>query len=348
MNEILGNNIMILRKENGLTQEQLASALGISFQAVSKWETGNSCPDISTLPLLADLFSVSVDQLIGRVPLMGVPEEQKQPTREENPTRGRSEETDSVLSLPWADDDTFFAVLFHGHELVGYLAGDKTLEEAKKHFVFQYEGPVQNLHSDFSVEIDGDVFGSVEAGTSVNCGDVKGDVVSGGEISCGDVGGSLRAKGSVNCGDVTRGLEAGGSVNCGDVGGGVNAGGNVDCGDVGGSVNAGGSVDCGDVGNSVFAGARADCGSVNGTVVAGNRFSGEERFKALEPLDDLDRELDEMIDRQVEDSIKLGMSMSDLGEDIGQKISAAVQRAVDFSTRFGKKNTPRKDESEEP
>ena len=42
MNEIIGNNIMILRKEHGLTQEQLANALGISYQAVSKWETGVS------------------------------------------------------------------------------------------------------------------------------------------------------------------------------------------------------------------------------------------------------------------------------------------------------------------
>ena len=42
MNEILGSNIMRLRKENDLTQEQLANGLGITYQAVSKWETGVS------------------------------------------------------------------------------------------------------------------------------------------------------------------------------------------------------------------------------------------------------------------------------------------------------------------
>ena len=63
MNESIGTIIMRLRKEHGMTQEQLASALGITFQAVSKWENGVSSPDISTLPLLADLFGVSVDQL---------------------------------------------------------------------------------------------------------------------------------------------------------------------------------------------------------------------------------------------------------------------------------------------
>ena len=66
MNEILGSNIMRLRKENDLTQEQLANGLGITYQAVSKWETGVSSPDISMLPLLADLFEVSIDELFGR------------------------------------------------------------------------------------------------------------------------------------------------------------------------------------------------------------------------------------------------------------------------------------------
>ena len=66
MNEILGNNILRLRKENDLTQEELAHVLGITYQAVSKWETGVSCPDVSTLPLLADLFGVSIDELFGR------------------------------------------------------------------------------------------------------------------------------------------------------------------------------------------------------------------------------------------------------------------------------------------
>ena len=66
MNESMGSIIARKRKELGLTQEQLATALGISFQAVSKWENEISSPDISTLPLLADLFGISVDELFGR------------------------------------------------------------------------------------------------------------------------------------------------------------------------------------------------------------------------------------------------------------------------------------------
>lgn len=64
-NMTIGKKIMSLRKEAGLTQEQLAEKLGISPQAVSKWENGISCPDISMLPTLASLFHVTVDDLLG-------------------------------------------------------------------------------------------------------------------------------------------------------------------------------------------------------------------------------------------------------------------------------------------
>ncbi len=231
MNELIGNNIMILRKENGLTQEQLANALGISYQAVSKWETGNACPDISTLPLLADLFSVSVDQLIGRVPLMGQPESTEC-------CGAPSEAARAEQSLPWPDDDNFYAVLYHGHHLVDSLAGDPGLVAAAEHFVFEYEGPARNVSSDFSVEIKGDVAGFVEAGINVKCGDVGGAVRAGGDVNCRDVEDSVNAGGSVNCADVGESVSAGASVRCSDVGGNVNAGLKVQCGDVVGSVHS--------------------------------------------------------------------------------------------------------------
>lgn len=59
----IGNKIKQLRYKSGLTQEQLASKLGISPQSVSKWETAVSMPDIMLLPLLAEEFGVSVDEL---------------------------------------------------------------------------------------------------------------------------------------------------------------------------------------------------------------------------------------------------------------------------------------------
>lgn len=63
----LGENIAALRKNRGFTQEELAKRLGVSPQAVSKWENGTACPDIALLPEIADIFSVTVDDLM-RVP----------------------------------------------------------------------------------------------------------------------------------------------------------------------------------------------------------------------------------------------------------------------------------------
>ncbi len=56
------------RKEKGITQEQLAEHMGVSKAAVSKWESGQSYPDILLLPELATFFNVSVDELLGYSP----------------------------------------------------------------------------------------------------------------------------------------------------------------------------------------------------------------------------------------------------------------------------------------
>ena len=59
----LGNVIKRLRTEQGVTQDALAEYLGISYQAVSKWETGTTLPDITLLPKLAVFFGVRIDEL---------------------------------------------------------------------------------------------------------------------------------------------------------------------------------------------------------------------------------------------------------------------------------------------
>jgi len=249
MSETMGSIIMRLRKEKGLTQEQLANELGISFQAVSKWENELSSPDISALPLLADLFGVSIDALFGRGGAAPVP---AAPERE--PAGGPE--------LPWPDDDTLHAVLFEGRRLVGrQSSGDRIF--SKTNVLFRYEGPALNVQSDFSVTVEGDVQGDVNAHGDVDCGEVGGSVYADGDVDCGDILGHVTAGGDVDCGGVEGNLSAGGDVDCDAVGGSVNAGGDVDCGDVGGSVNAGGDVDCGAVGGGV---------SAEGDVAAGEDF----------------------------------------------------------------------------
>ena len=64
----LNENIAALRKKKGLTQEELAQVFGVTNQAVSKWESSQSCPDVALLPGLAAFFGVSVDALMGEEP----------------------------------------------------------------------------------------------------------------------------------------------------------------------------------------------------------------------------------------------------------------------------------------
>lgn len=63
MELLLGKKIKELRKAKGITQEQMAEAIGISFQAISKWETGISLPDITLAPAIARYFGVTMDEL---------------------------------------------------------------------------------------------------------------------------------------------------------------------------------------------------------------------------------------------------------------------------------------------
>lgn len=61
---MLSRNLKVLRKINGYTQEKLAEKLGISRQSVAKWERGESVPDLNNLVVLAQLFNVTLDNLV--------------------------------------------------------------------------------------------------------------------------------------------------------------------------------------------------------------------------------------------------------------------------------------------
>lgn len=65
MEETLGKRIAYHRKRLGMTQDKLAELLGVTAQAVSKWENDQSCPDINLLPKLAELFGITTDELLG-------------------------------------------------------------------------------------------------------------------------------------------------------------------------------------------------------------------------------------------------------------------------------------------
>jgi transcriptional regulator with XRE-family HTH domain len=64
MKKTLGTMIAELRKQHGMTQLELAEKMGVTDKAVSKWERDLSCPDINSLPKLAELLGVSVEELM--------------------------------------------------------------------------------------------------------------------------------------------------------------------------------------------------------------------------------------------------------------------------------------------
>ena len=84
--ETMGKRISDLRKSKGMTQEQLAQQLGVTAQAVSKWENDLSCPDISILPPLAEALGVTTDELLGKVQLRAISLEDAEKTEKRKHT----------------------------------------------------------------------------------------------------------------------------------------------------------------------------------------------------------------------------------------------------------------------
>lgn len=94
MELLIGNKIRELRKSMHMTQEQLADAAGVSFQAVSKWENCIALPDITLVPMLANIFKVTIDELFDYSNAEMQKEIEKMcfmsyEVREENPDEGR-------------------------------------------------------------------------------------------------------------------------------------------------------------------------------------------------------------------------------------------------------------------
>ena len=92
--ETLGRRIAAHRKRLGLTQDGLAEQLGVTAQAVSKWENDQSCPDISMLPKLSEIFGITIDTLLGvekQTEVREVPSEPEEPVPVQREMPGRKE-----------------------------------------------------------------------------------------------------------------------------------------------------------------------------------------------------------------------------------------------------------------
>lgn len=262
-----GNIIAENRKKMNVTQDALAKQLGVTNQAVSKWESDQCCPDVMLLPKLADIFGITLDELFGReAPRTEEPDSpdftdiaadeldiQREVPEEEPRTEEKKSGFEKIFGISlrdlharanqqkwtppapeWPDDGALRIVAYMGRQLVKSVRDLETL-------TFRYEGDALDIHSQISV-VCGNVEGSVDAGRDVNCADVGGDVDAGRDANCGNVEGDVDAGSHVGCGQVGGSVDAGSSVKCGDVFGNVEAGGSVDCANVQGNVEAGGSV----------------------------------------------------------------------------------------------------------
>ena len=94
--KILAANIQKYRKLSGITQEALALKLGVTFQAVSKWENARSSPDILLLPLMAEIFDCSIDSLFSYKPKNSL---NNYEIKQIKKTIGDSESTEKFLSI---------------------------------------------------------------------------------------------------------------------------------------------------------------------------------------------------------------------------------------------------------
>jgi len=244
---MLGNKIAFYRKSLNITQDALARQLGVTNQAVSKWESDQCCPDVMLLPKIAEIFGVTIDELFGRTPpekkesggekmsefdeLFHRESQEKEKSGfgkmfgislaelDKKANQQKKAEQSSTDTLPWGDDNILRVVLYVGREMVGASLAKPGYE--------------------FNVERDVD---GVLSCMSVTCGNVSGDVDARGKVVCGNVDGDVDAGESVTCGDVYGDVDAGTDVKCGDVYGDVDAGCSVECGNVSGDVDAGGIV----------------------------------------------------------------------------------------------------------
>ena len=231
------------RRTMDVSQETLAAHLGVSVQAVSKWETNASYPDITLLPKIAEYLETDINTLFF----------------------GSEAEPAILGSLP--DDNKLRVVQCMGSKILSreeYDPGRRIMLELPDHNINRLDVEIWG-----SADIDGDVGGAVTAGDGINCGNVSGPANAGNGINCGNVAGPINAGDSVNCGNVAGSVSCGDSIRCGTVAGDAAAGDNIYCGDVGGNAEAGNDLYCGNVERSAKAENDIHCKKINGNAECG-------------------------------------------------------------------------------
>ena len=193
----ISNNIKKHRKALGFSQEVLADELGVTSQAVSKWECMQSIPDIEAMVALCSLFGISMDKLV-------LDKEPQAVCRVQETCEG-----DRFYFDPLPDDGALRVLQFKGKRLLRENDFDPDLFIP---LAIEY-GEQINVHVVGSAHVEGDIGGNL-SGTSLTCGDVAGDV-KGVNVSCGDVAGDVSST-ALTCNDVAGDVSST-ALTCNDV-----------------------------------------------------------------------------------------------------------------------------------
>lgn len=178
-----------------LTQEQVANKLGVSYQAVSKWEVGANTPDIALLPDIANLFGVSIDSLFS----------------------DNIDEFAEALSLA-KDDDVIRVMQMKGKKVIKVttaispdappieIAFPRNCNDRTQYFKVEVYGHVIS---------DGSINGDVICHQNIECSQINGDIKSDGDISASMVnGGKITCNAISDCYKLeAKSIECTGSVN---------------------------------------------------------------------------------------------------------------------------------------
>ena len=191
----LGENIRALRLRKRLTQEQVAQQLGVTYQAVSKWENGTNTPDIALLPEIAAFFGVTIDALF------------------------HQDAISAMDGFPVEDDGVIRIVQLRGGQVLKVTPrmspDDPAIEIA-------FPRNCNDRTQYFKVEVyghviaDGSINGDVVAHQSVQCGEINGDVRSQGDVKAGNINacGNVVCNGIYDCYNLQANrIECSGNVN---------------------------------------------------------------------------------------------------------------------------------------
>ena len=191
----LGENIRALRLRKRLTQEQVAQQLGVTYQAVSKWENGTNTPDIALLPEIAAFFGVTIDALF------------------------HQDAISALDGFPGEDDGVIRIVQLRGRQVLKVTPrmspDDPAIEIA-------FPRNCNDRTQYFKVEVyghviaDGSINGDVVAHQSVQCAEINGDVHSQGDVKAGNINacGNVVCNGIYDCYNLQANrIECSGNVN---------------------------------------------------------------------------------------------------------------------------------------